>query len=165
MVIMVVVACVSISTMLRVEWRLERREPRAEAAQHVFQHGVAPDAQRVAHHLHLGVAIADVPGEAGEGGWGCRRRPGQRAPPPGPPRHGAGPRPAPLPRFPRGRLRGVAPLCTILFLEMPPRVFSTATSCFSTPSLLRKPRLSAAFDTNTTEDATSALPKAPNIGR
>src|SRR6516164_1562130 len=59
LVLMVVAACVSISTMLRVEWRLERREPRAEAAQHVFQHGVAPDAQRVAHHLHLGVAIAD----------------------------------------------------------------------------------------------------------
>src|SRR5258708_30388560 len=78
MVIMVVVACVSISTMLRVEWRLERREPRAETAQHVFQHGVAPDAQRVAHHLHLGVAIADVPGEAGEFVWACGPRLQQR---------------------------------------------------------------------------------------
>src|SRR5262249_58359456 len=73
LMLMVVVACVSISTMLRVEWRLERREPRAEAAQHVFQHGVAPDTQCVAHHLHLGVAIADVPGEAGGLLWAFER--------------------------------------------------------------------------------------------
>src|SRR6516225_11041906 len=66
LVLMVVVVCVSISAMLRVERRLDRGEPRAEAAQHVFQHAIAPDAQRVAHHLHLGVAIADVPGESGE---------------------------------------------------------------------------------------------------
>jgi hypothetical protein len=30
---------------------------------------------------------------------------------------------------------------------------------------LRRPPLSAAFDTNTTEEAVSALPNAPNIGR
>src|SRR5215813_7838888 len=66
LVLMVVVVCVPISTMLRVERRLDRGEPRAEAAQHLFQHAVAPDAQPIAHHLHLGVAIADVPGEAGE---------------------------------------------------------------------------------------------------
>ena len=53
----------------------------------------------------------------------------------------------------------------MLFLEMPPRVFSTATNCFSTPSLLRRPPRSAAFETNTTDEAVSALPKAPNIGR
>src|SRR5262249_36982769 len=64
--LMVVVVCVPISTMLRVERRLDRCEPRAEAAQHVFQHTVAPDAQRVAYHLHLGVAVADVPGEPRE---------------------------------------------------------------------------------------------------
>src|SRR5262249_17212447 len=66
LVLMVVVVCMSISTMLRVERRLDRGEPRAEAAQHVFQHPIAPDAQRVAHHLHLGVTVADVPGKAGE---------------------------------------------------------------------------------------------------
>src|SRR5260370_10248163 len=85
LVLMVVVACVPISTMLRAEWRLERREPRAEAAQHVFQHGVAPDAQRVAHHLHLGVAIADVPGEAGAPAWACGPALQQRPPPARPP--------------------------------------------------------------------------------
>src|SRR5262249_7537572 len=52
----------------------------------------------------------------------------------------------------------------MLFLEMPLRVFSTATNSFSTPSLLRKPRLSAAFDTNTSDEATSALPEAPRCG-
>src|SRR5262245_51343914 len=66
LVLMVVVVCVPISTMFRVEWRLDRGEPRAQAAQHLFQHAVAPDAQPVAYHLHLGVAIADVPGEARE---------------------------------------------------------------------------------------------------
>src|SRR5215472_1034266 len=66
LVLMVVVVCVSISAMLRIERRLDRGEPRAEAAQHVFQHAIAPDAQRVADNLHLGVAIADVPGEPDE---------------------------------------------------------------------------------------------------
>src|SRR5258706_6406680 len=61
-------------------------------------------------------------------------------------------------------MSGVAALCTMLFLEMS-RVCSTATNCLSTPSLLRNPLLSAAFDTNTSDDAVSALPKAPNIGR
>src|SRR4029079_5144647 len=61
-------------------------------------------------------------------------------------------------------MSGVAPLWTMLFFEMS-RVCSTATNCFSTPSLLRNPLLSAAFDTNTNDDAGSALPKAPTIGR
>src|SRR5215831_18897681 len=73
LVLMIVVVCVPISTMLRVERRLDRSEPRAEAAQHLFQHAIAPDAQPVAHHLHLGVAIADVPGEAGELVRACGR--------------------------------------------------------------------------------------------
>src|SRR5262245_8612856 len=73
LVFMVVVVCVPISTMFRVEWRLDRGEPRAQAAQHLFQHAVAPDAQPVAYHLHLSVAIADVPGEARELVRACGR--------------------------------------------------------------------------------------------
>ena len=53
----------------------------------------------------------------------------------------------------------------MFFFEMPSRVFSTATNCFSTPSRPRKPPRSAALDTNTTEEAVIALPKAPNMGR
>jgi hypothetical protein len=37
---------------------------RAEAAQHLFQHAIPPDAQPLAHDLNIGVAVADVPGEA-----------------------------------------------------------------------------------------------------
>src|SRR5262249_43081855 len=73
LVLMVVVVCVLISTMFRVERRLDRGEPRAQAAQHLFQHAVAPDAQPVAYHLHLSVAIADVPGEARELVRACGR--------------------------------------------------------------------------------------------
>src|SRR5260370_32857217 len=109
LVLMVVVACVPISTMLRVEWRLDRCEPRAEPAQHVFQHGVAPDAQRVAHHLHLGVAIADVPGEAGELLWACGRDLEPRVPPGRRPHHGALPRHRAPPPLSPGRSRASAP--------------------------------------------------------
>jgi hypothetical protein len=52
----------------------------------------------------------------------------------------------------------------MLFFEIL-RVFSTATNCFSMPSLLRRPLRAAAFDTNTTDEAVSARPNAPNIGR
>ncbi len=45
------------------------------------------------------------------------------------------------------------------------RVFSTATSSFSTPSLSPSLARTAAFDTNISDEAVSALPKAPNIGR
>ena len=48
---------------LRIERRFERRELRAEAAQHVLQHVIAADAQLAADDLHLGVAVAEMPGE------------------------------------------------------------------------------------------------------
>ena len=48
---------------LGVEWRLDRREPRAKPAQHVFDDVIAPDAQPLARDLHVDVAIADMPGE------------------------------------------------------------------------------------------------------
>ena len=42
-------------------------------------------------------------------------------------------------------MSGVALLCTMLFFEMPPRVFSTATKAFSTPSFVRSVLLAAAY--------------------
>ena len=47
----------------RVERRIERRELCAEAAQHVLQHVVAPDADFIAGDLHVGVAVAEMPGQ------------------------------------------------------------------------------------------------------
>ena len=47
----------------RIERRVDRRDNGALPAQHVLQHMIAPDAQRVADDLQLGVPIADVPGE------------------------------------------------------------------------------------------------------
>jgi len=51
---------------LGLERRLDRRQRAAEIGQHPFEHVVAPDAQTVAHHLHVGMAIAEVPGEPRE---------------------------------------------------------------------------------------------------
>ena len=48
---------------LRVERRFHGRKLRAEPAQHVLDHMVAPDPQAVADKLHIDMAIADVPGE------------------------------------------------------------------------------------------------------
>ena len=57
-------------------------------------------------------------------------------------------------------------LCIMLFLEMPPRVFCDGDELLLDAELFAAARpLTAAFETNTTEDAVSALPKAPNIGR
>jgi hypothetical protein len=53
-----------IGTTLGIERRMEPRERGAEPTQHVFQYVVISDAQAVADHLHLSVAIADVPGDA-----------------------------------------------------------------------------------------------------
>jgi len=58
-----VVVMVPIGTMLRIERRLDRREPRAEAVQHLFEHVVAPDPQPAADELNVGVAIAEVPSQ------------------------------------------------------------------------------------------------------
>jgi glucose-6-phosphate-specific signal transduction histidine kinase len=52
---------------LRIEWRLDRYEPSAQTAQHLFQHVVAPDADAVACDLHIGMTIAEMPGEPREG--------------------------------------------------------------------------------------------------
>src|SRR5665647_1793474 len=47
----------------RIERRIERRQLRTEAAQHILQHVVAADAQSVADNLHVGVAVAEMPGQ------------------------------------------------------------------------------------------------------
>src|SRR5262245_19321508 len=62
---MIVVALVSmrVGALLRLERRLERREPRAEATQHLLEHMIATDAELVTHHLHVGMAVADMPSE------------------------------------------------------------------------------------------------------
>jgi hypothetical protein len=53
---------------MRLHFRIERRfdgvERGAEPAQHILQHVIAPDAQPVADDLHIGVAVAEMPGEA-----------------------------------------------------------------------------------------------------
>src|SRR5262249_56138265 len=85
LVLMIVVVCVPISTMLRVERRLDRSEPRAEAAQHLFQHAIASDAQSIADHLYLGVAVADVAGETSGVARACGPGLEQPLPPSGPP--------------------------------------------------------------------------------
>src|SRR5262249_32919064 len=55
---------VRIGARLGVERRLDRGELRPEADQPPLQDGGAPDAPRVAHHLDVDVAVADMPGDA-----------------------------------------------------------------------------------------------------
>src|SRR5664279_4152539 len=47
----------------RIEGRVEQRKLRAKAMQHILQHMIAPDAQSVADDLHVGVAVAEMPGQ------------------------------------------------------------------------------------------------------
>ena len=51
---------------LGLERRLDHGKRGAKFFQHGFQHMIAADAQAIPHHLHLGVAIAEVPGEPRE---------------------------------------------------------------------------------------------------
>ena len=53
-------------TRLRIEGGGERAHRRAEAAQHLLQHVIAADADAIADDLHVGVAIAEMPGEPHE---------------------------------------------------------------------------------------------------
>jgi hypothetical protein len=48
---------------LRLEGGFDRHKRSPKPAQHLFQHGIAADAQPVAADLHIGMAIANVPGE------------------------------------------------------------------------------------------------------
>jgi hypothetical protein len=61
-----VMVLVGIGAGLGLEHGIERSQPGAEAAQHLFQHVIAPDAQSIANYLDIGVAIADLPRQPGE---------------------------------------------------------------------------------------------------
>jgi hypothetical protein len=67
MIATVVVTAIAVSMVIRTALGLERRlddvEPRTQLRQHLFEHVVATDAQAIAHDLHLGVAVAEMPGE------------------------------------------------------------------------------------------------------
>ena len=47
----------------RIERRLDRRHRGAETRRHLLQHVIAADAEPVADDLHVGVAVAEMPGE------------------------------------------------------------------------------------------------------
>ena len=57
------VIMVLVSAVFRIERRFERRQPRAEPAQHVLDDVIAADAQPIAADLHVDMPIADVPGQ------------------------------------------------------------------------------------------------------
>src|SRR4029079_18220505 len=57
---------------LRVKRRIDCRDRGAEARRHLLQHVIAPNAQPLADDLHVGVAVAEMPGKLHE----CERRPG-----------------------------------------------------------------------------------------
>ena len=63
---------------LRIERRVDRRDRGAEARRHLLQHVIAPDAQPVADDLHVGVAVAEMPGELHQRERRPRRDLGQR---------------------------------------------------------------------------------------
>ena len=68
-----VMVLVCIGAGLWFEHRFSRSELRAQAAQHLFQHVITPDAQPIANHLNIGVAISDLPCQPGELLWArCR---------------------------------------------------------------------------------------------
>src|SRR5437879_5209658 len=48
---------------LVIERGIDRRQPRAQAPEHVLEHVIAADAQSVADHLHVGVTVAEMPGD------------------------------------------------------------------------------------------------------
>ena len=57
---------------LWIERRVDRPDRGAKAYRHLLQHVIAPDAEPVADDLHIGVAVAEMPGELHE----RERRPG-----------------------------------------------------------------------------------------
>ena len=63
MIVSVAVRVMPVGTRFRVERRVHRRKPRAEATQHVLDHMVAANAQPIADDLHVDMPVADMPGE------------------------------------------------------------------------------------------------------
>src|SRR5262249_16616055 len=93
--LMAVVVGVSmpVGSMLRIERRLDRSHTRPETPQHLFQHVIAADAQSLADHLQLGVAVADMPGEPRKLVQALRRGLAEGRPPARDPKESAGPEP------------------------------------------------------------------------
>jgi len=85
MVVGTAVLMLAVGAVLRIERRLHWRKPRAEPAQHVLDHMIAPDAQPVAGDLHVDMPVADMPGEprqlmaVGGGDFDQRLRPANDA--------------------------------------------------------------------------------------
>ena len=63
MMLMVMIVAVTRSARFGIERRVERRHRRAETAQHIFEHVIAADTQSIVCDLHVGVAVAEVPGK------------------------------------------------------------------------------------------------------
>jgi len=106
-VVMVGMLAVRVSSLLGVERRLDRRELRTEPTQHVLEHMVAADAQPVAHHLHVGMAVADMPGEARQLMRARRRRLNERLGLAGDPHDGAIVEHEAIAILQRGRMRQI----------------------------------------------------------
>src|SRR5262245_53771724 len=51
---------------LRIEWSFHAHGPRAEPAQHFLKHMIVADTQARTEDLHVGMTVAEVPGEARE---------------------------------------------------------------------------------------------------
>jgi hypothetical protein len=63
MAVIVAMSVLIVGAVLRIEGRLDRCEPGAEATQHVLDDMVAADAQPVADDLHVDMPVANMPGE------------------------------------------------------------------------------------------------------
>jgi hypothetical protein len=62
-VVMMMAVVMLVGAPLGIKGGFDRLKPRTKAAQHVFDHMVAPDAQPLADDLHVDMTIADMPGE------------------------------------------------------------------------------------------------------
>jgi len=75
----------AVGALLRIEWRVNRSEPRAEPAQHILDHMIAANAQPIADDLHVDMPVTDVPGKprqfvaVGGGDFDQRLRPADDA--------------------------------------------------------------------------------------
>jgi hypothetical protein len=63
MAVIVVGIAISIGAGLGIERRFQRREPRAQPAQHVFEHMVVANTQLLTDDLHVGMSVTKMPGE------------------------------------------------------------------------------------------------------
>ena len=57
------VRVLAVGALLRIEWRVNRSEPRGEPAQHILDHMIAANAQPITDDLHVDMPVTDVPGK------------------------------------------------------------------------------------------------------